>query len=54
MFSYMGNDIDHFYSLFAIDISANRPMVSISDALQLPDEQGARKVAVATNNNPNV
>lgn len=54
MFSYMGNDIDHFYSLFAIDISANRPMVSISDALQLPDEQGSRKVAVSTNNNPNV
>ena len=54
MFTYQGNDIDHFYSLFAIDIKANRPMVSLSDALTLPEEIGSRKTSVSVNNNPNV
>ena len=54
MFTYQGNDIDHFYSLFAIDIKANRPMVSLSDALTLPDEIRSRKTSVSVNNNPNV
>ena len=54
MFTYQGNDIDHFYSLFAIDIKANRPMVSLSDALTLPDQVNSRKTSVSVNNNPNV
>lgn len=54
MFTYQGNDIDHFYSLFSVAIKANRPMVSLSDALTLPDEIGSRKATVSTNNNPNV
>lgn len=54
MFAYQGTDIDHFYSLFDISIRANRPMVSISDALTLDEEMNDRKVSVSTNNNPNV
>lgn len=54
MFAYQGTDVDHFYSLFDISIHANRPMVSISDALTLDEEMNDRKVSVSTNNNPNV
>lgn len=54
MFAYQGTDIDHFYSLFDISIHANRPMVSVSDALTLDEEMNDRKVSVSTNNNPNV
>lgn len=54
MFAYQGTDVDHFYCLFDISIKANRPMISISDALVLDDEMNDRKVAINTNNNPNV
>lgn len=54
LFTYQGTDIDHFYSLFDVQIATSRPMVSLSDALTLPEDKGARKVGVNTNNNPNV
>lgn len=54
LFVYQGTDIDHFYSLFDVQIQTSRPMVPLSDALILPEERGKRKVGVNTNNNPNV
>lgn len=48
MFSYVDDDIDHFYQIFVIENSASRPMISLEDALNPEHPNGSKTTTVKT------
>lgn len=48
IFSYVDDDIDHFYQIFVIENSASRPMLSIADALNPEHPNGNKEVTIKT------
>lgn len=48
IFSYVDDDIDHFYQIFVIENRASRPMLSIAEALNPEHPNGNKEVTIKT------